>query len=288
MKVCYKGKYYGLFLIKHDIPLVFDYDDYLTIRSLDKEWLLDDKGDIYCMHTHNGVSKQIYLHNVIMTIMYTTLEDKPIEHINTYKIDHRRCNLRYKIKNYVKKKHRTGMFDDLPTFIYYIKCEDRFMVRIGNHIWKTTSNKQVSITEKLNEAKQYLNELRNNQPELFINHNMNGDVNSIDLYVSLYKIIKRAGYDYEIIIPSLKTDKLLKTKSNKQLVFDKKRRLNEIIFDNITLNDLPTHVYYKKEDSISGAYFYIKTKDMYWATKSDRNIDIKEKYNMLLEKLANL
>lgn len=211
-KVRYKGLYYGILRIKDDIPVILDYDDYCTIRLLDKEWLLDDKSNVYCVHTHNNISKNVYLDEVIMTIV-GNVEDKSIEHINTYKIDNRRVNLQYKNhKNYVKKKVRTNDFGDLPSFIYYIKNEDRFMVKLKDYSWKTSSSKQKTNKEKLNEAKSHLSELRNIRPELFEHTHMNGDVNNIDLYVSLYKIIKRAGYDYEIIIPTLQTEKLLKVR----------------------------------------------------------------------------
>lgn len=217
-KVRYKGLYYGILRINDNIPVVLDYSDYSTIRLLDKEWKLDNTNNVYCDHTHNNVSKNVYLHDVIMTIV-GNVEDKPMEHINGYTIDNRRANLKYKThKNYIKKKARTNDFGDLPSFIYYIKNEDRFMVKIHNYSWKTSSSKQKTITEKLNEAKSHLSTLRTQQPELFENTHMNGDVNDIDLYTSLYKIIKRAGYDYEVIIPDLQTDKLLKVRKTPEKI----------------------------------------------------------------------
>lgn len=213
-KVRYKGLYYGILNINDNIPVVLDYSDYCTIRLLDKEWKLDNKNNIYCDHTHNNISKNVYLHDVIMTIVGNTEDNNwSIEHINGYKIDNRRDNLKYKThKNYIKKKTRTNDFGDLPSFIYYIKNEDRFMVKLKNYSWKTSSSKQKTTTEKLNEAKSHLSSLRESQPELFEDTHMNGDVNNIDLYISLYKIIQRAGYNYEIIVPTLQTDKLLKVR----------------------------------------------------------------------------
>lgn len=220
-KVRYKGLFYGIICINNNVPIVLDYEDYCTIRLLDKEWKLDDKANIYCDHTHNNISKNVLLHDVIMTIIGNNIqEDMIIEHINGYKIDNRRANLKYKTrKNYIKKKIRTNNngFDNLPTFIYYIKGEDRFMVKIKDYSWKTSSSKQKTINEKLNDAKLHLCELRKLKPELFEEVHMNGDVNNIELYVSLHKILQRAGYDYEVIIPTLQTDKLLKVRNKKMI-----------------------------------------------------------------------
>jgi hypothetical protein len=111
-------------------------------------------------------------------------------------------------KNIKKKKRNVRLpdncdikSDDIPTYIFYMKANgghgERFMVKMGGICWKTTSQKDIDINYKLEEAKTFLRNLKIKNPELFGRYSMNGDftVHGRQLIKSYYGIVQKAGYD---------------------------------------------------------------------------------------------
>lgn len=121
-------------------------------------------------------------------------EKKPILHINKIGIDNRYTNLMYDIankpitKNIKKKKRIINLpknsnipIDSIPSFVWYIKPDlthgPRFMVKIGDFQWKSTSLPELSLRYKLESAKKYLRYIKNTYPEELNQIAMNGDLN---------------------------------------------------------------------------------------------------------------
>ena len=236
-KIRYKNKYYAVINMnyrEHDLPVIIDWKDLKRVKDLNKTWKVNKYGFAYCLHTYDNVTREVYLHEVIIALRNEDLREKtlekPIIHLNKVGLDNRRDNLIYDIVNKErnkssKKKSRTITFpsesginvNDIPTYVWYMKPNgshgSRFMVEVGDVTWKTTSSKKFSLAYKLEEAKKFLRELKCSRPDLFENHSMNGDYTKMgaQLLESFYDIIERANYDNIVrVSPPKKTDQILK------------------------------------------------------------------------------
>ena len=214
--VDYNNTKYAVFNVtskKKSIPVIVDKQDYAYVTKLNKKWNINDTGFIYCKHTINGNSKDIYLHEIIMALKNNTSNTKSIIHINRLGIDNRRENLIYDStnketnKNIVKKQRiiklpkSSGIkSDELPTFVWYLKPDkthgDRFMIQVGDVSWKSTSSSEFSLRYKLEEAKKFLRDLKVKRTDLFDKYSMNGEFNKDgkQLLDSFYTILQNAGY----------------------------------------------------------------------------------------------
>lgn len=237
-KIVYSNKSYAVIDIKYKsktYPLVLDWKDYKKINKLNKKWKCSTNKSVFCNHEYNGNSKDIFIHELIKTFEENELnkkkEKQSIVHLNRINLDNRRSNLIYDTKDKVhnknlKKKKRTINLpeesgikpDDIPTFVWYLKPNDshgeRFMVSVGNIKWKTSSSKDLSLTYKLEEAKKYLRNLKEEEPEIFENYSMNGEYTKKgkELMKSFIGIIKKAGYNFEELELDNITDNYLKPK----------------------------------------------------------------------------
>lgn len=209
----------------HTLPVLLDTIDYKKINGLNKNWKCNQNNAIYCTHTSNGVTKDIFLHELVMKLKTGKQLNKPIVHINRINLDNRRENLIYDLPNkdinkVMKKKKRiidlpieSGILArELPTYVWYMKPDkthgERFVVDIGDINWKTTSSKDVPLRDKLDEAKNYLKNLQKTKPNLFEDYSMNGDYTKLgkELLESYYNIIHKFGYkDIKKHIPDNKT-----------------------------------------------------------------------------------
>ena len=256
-KVSYKDKQYAIVELKHkdDIkPMIVDWSDFQYIQKLNKSWKCNQSNLVSCAHTYNDVTKEIFVHDIIMALINkensTEKENAPIVHINTVGFDNRRENLIYDNldkddnKNFKKKKRtitlpkESGISpSELPTYVWYLKPNgshgERFTIEIGDFKWKTTSSKKKSLRYKLEEAKQYMRNLKSNRPDIFEERCMNGEYTKKgkDLLKSYYKIASKSGYNIEKIQMDGITDKYLmeeykgiSKQEKKLLTRDKKKK----------------------------------------------------------------
>lgn len=233
------GRDYAIFKINYrnyDVPVLLDSQYFKIIKEMNKKWKCNYNGFIFCSHTYNGLTKDVYLHEIIMLLKNKEQKCKnknnPIIHVNRIGLDNRHENLIYDtaekdINKNCKKKTRTIELpkysgidpDEIPTYIWYMKSDsthgDRFIVNIGDITWKTTSSTEVTLRYKLEEAKMFLRNLLRMRPDLYKEYCMNGDYTQEgkELLKTFYKIINLAGYDnIEEYIPENNTFKLLKSK----------------------------------------------------------------------------
>ena len=229
--VLYNGSKYAIFSVKYKkllLPGLLDHDDYLKIKKLNKNWRCNDNGFIVCSHTIDGVTKDVHMHEIVM-LLHHNKQKKKIIHINRIGLDNRSSNLMYDdvgkmVGKNVKKKERSTNLpkgcgidpNDIPTYIWYVNQNGtsgaRFVVKIGDVHWSTTSCKDVDLKTKLEYAKQYLRDLFSDRDDLCKEYSMNGDYNEEGkkLLNSYYDIVKYAGYDYiKKFIPEGTTKELL-------------------------------------------------------------------------------
>lgn len=298
-RVRYQNKNYAVIKVRYkniDLPVVIDWDDFNTIKNLDKSWKSNMYGFISCSHKCNDDIKEVYMHEIIMAVKMKDLKKKrkmkPIIHINRIGLDNRRDNLIYddNEKTYhknIKKKSRTTTLpansginiDEIPTYVWYMKPNgshgDRFMVDIGDINWKTTSSKGLSLRYKLEEAKTFLRDLKKENPTLFKEYSMNGDYTKEGerLIDSYYTIVQKAGYEHiDRFIPEYNTDKLLKpgkiSRKEKQILTGQKKSLhstgkkrrvvNSLPKDGgVSANDIPKYSYFRPPYNGRGSYFTV-------------------------------
>lgn len=209
------------------LPVIIDYGDFKQIYKLNKKWRCNDNGFAVCSHTSNGVTRDVLMHELIMLLNNDNKIKKKIIHINRIGLDNRKENLMYENENInknIKKKKRTIILpkdsgidpDNIPTYIWYMKPNEthgsRFIVKIDDIKFVTTSSRDVSLNDKLEEAKIFLKKLFEEREDLRESYSMNGDYNALgkELLNSYYDIVNKAGYDYiKKSIPEHNTFKLL-------------------------------------------------------------------------------
>ncbi len=172
------------------VPIILDWDVFKEIKSLNKNWHVNEKGYVITTHKNqDGGQREILLHDVVIKLSDGELKPKPILHINRLGIDNRRSNLDYDtndkdITKNIKKKARTVILpddcgiepDDIPSYVWYLKEDsthgDRFVIDIGDVKWKSTASKKMSLKYKLEETKKYMRHLKKTRSDLFDDYSM--------------------------------------------------------------------------------------------------------------------
>lgn len=211
--VKYKNKIYNVVCTNYKeyiVPFIIDAPYLKILKSMNLQWNYKKHGQ-YIYTIYNG--SEVFLHNIIVNIYFKIINKKlpncTIEHINKIGIDNRISNLKFNegTRNQIKKKRTVDLSkwnikaDDIPTYVWYMKPTGnhgaRFSVKIGNEInWKTTSSKNVSLWQKLEDAKKYLYNLQMINPDLFEQNCMNGEFTEEgkEKLNECYNILKIAGF----------------------------------------------------------------------------------------------
>jgi hypothetical protein len=191
----------------------FIIDDVDSEKVMARSWHISSVGYVVSYYpTENGI-KQLLLHNFILNRI--TFPGKgateSVDHINRNPLDNRKENLRIvsqteqnlnqkkKPRNNIQLPENSGLTsDDIPKHIWYIKPNgmhgDRFGIdlKTENIAWKTSSSKKLSLKEKLNQAKEKLEELYIQYP--YLNPNINENIlKAQELNTSFEEIIAFAN-----------------------------------------------------------------------------------------------
>ena len=305
---------------KYTTPIVMDLDFYEFIKTIDTKWYINNMGYVSCIIDNRFFT----LHEIIMKYYYEDkFINKPIIHINKILLDNRLENIIFDIidKNINKnnnKKKRTIVLpntkinpDDIPTYIWYIKqtgnntFDDRFMIKLDDFVYKSTSSSFLSTEYKLEETKKYMRYILNTYPNILKKFSMNGDLNEsgINNFKSFIDIINNAKFNntkYNIddfLSNYSNTYKLLE--ENKSYLssceiyilnnFNPPNKLNHKLFYNKFFDDinskLPKYTQYYPSTYLTGEYFTYKNK---WKTSDNKNINLDEKYNSLINYIKSL
>jgi len=185
--VAYSGKEYTVATItfnENDIHFVVDKEDFPLLEE--RAWHFASGNYISSGVIHDDKKKELYLHNLIMNRL-----DHPgkgatdtVDHINRKGLDNRKENLRILSQSeqnlHQAKKKRSVVLpqgfpidaDEIPRHIWYVRANglhgDRFAIEFKSEgiVWKTTSSKKISVEQKLNQAKEKLQELYITFPHL--------------------------------------------------------------------------------------------------------------------------
>ena len=132
-----------------------------------------------CSGTPIEKKRELYLHNFLMK----PRPHEAVQHISKNGLDNRRANLRLvdtgTLNNQTKKKRNVELpplcglkADQIPKHIWYVQANgyhrDRFAIEFKTEgiLWKSTSSKEVSLQEKLDQAKDRLKDLYEIYPHL--------------------------------------------------------------------------------------------------------------------------
>lgn len=186
--ITYNSKDYIVGIIHSKLgtfKFVIDKEDFEKIKI--KSWHITSTGYVSTYHVIDGVQKQILIHNLVMNRMVFPGKGatQTVDHINRNPLDNRKENLRIvsqteqninqkkKPRNIVKLPDTCGINpDEIPRHIWYIKPNgghgDRFAIefKTENIVWKSTSSKKHTLLEKLNQAKEKLQEFYTQFPYL--------------------------------------------------------------------------------------------------------------------------
>ena len=136
-KIAYKGKDYVIFELNYknnNIPGVLDLNDFNVIKKMNKNWRCNNNGFIFCSHTYNGNTKDVYLHELVMLLKNKEEglknKNKSIIHINRIGLDNRRENLIYDIsgKEINKNQKKKTRFKKIFLYIIINKYIIKFVI----------------------------------------------------------------------------------------------------------------------------------------------------------------
>lgn len=152
-----------------------------------RSWHITSVGYIVSYYPTDDGIKQLLLHRFVMNRLDFPGKGatESIDHINRNPLDNRKENLRIvtqseqninqskKPRTIVKLPEDSGINpEDIPRHIWYIKTNgghgDRFAIEFKTEhlVWKTSSSKRLTLQQKLNEAKEKLQELYLQFPHL--------------------------------------------------------------------------------------------------------------------------
>jgi len=132
-----------------------------------------------CSGVPTPKKRELYLHNFLMK----PRPHESVQHISRNGLDNRRANLRFVdigiVNNQTKKKRNVELpplcgirSEEIPKHIWYVQANgyhrDRFAIEFKTEgiLWKSTSSKDVTLQEKLEQAKSRLDDLYDIYPHL--------------------------------------------------------------------------------------------------------------------------
>jgi hypothetical protein len=241
------------------IPFVIDEENYDKIMDIvyvfERKFNYRTAGGYISYNTlENGKKCEYYLHNMIMD---HTPKGKGstvvVDHINRIGTDNRKENLRIvsqsvnnqnrrKIKRIVDVPETSGIkADDIPTFIYYNKREgnhgEHFRIDVpGKKLVKTTKSKKYTLKQKLEQAKDILNNMLND--DIKNNHSLNGNLlqSGLNTEKSYYEILELAGYKNIKIINLPQYIKQILNDRENYFIIENHPNLNDIWTSDKSLN----------------------------------------------------
>lgn len=312
---------------KENALFVIDYENRESITNTKWHYNKETKY-IYSSYIDNeGIVKYLYQH-IYMIYGLTLEQDHAfsIDHINQIGRDNRSENLRKltqshqninrgKLQRKIELPEGCGINpQDIPTNIYYRKPQglhgDRFYVEIKYtdppFVKDSTSSKSIDLKTKLQQAILILEEYKKKNPEYAILVDGIKDVdNRNDLRKSFNEILKLSGFPQEVIeqnlVPVEDETEIIEDQEAQdlatQLIDQGYKNVTSSLPLNcgITPNMIPKYCYYKPSKDKRGDKFIIERHPKLtekgirqWATTESKSKTIKEKFDLLIEKIKSL
>ncbi len=292
--VTHKGKTYSVVQITYkgnDVPVVLDKTDATNINNSSIKLRCDDFCNIFC----SSNNKYIKLNQKLLGN-----NSKEIVNINGIGFDNRRENIR---EEKFSKRVYPANIHTLPYYIWYTRGDkthgDRFVIKLHEFKWSTTSSKKLTTEAKLEQAKEKMILLRKERPELFVDTLIDQEhiKERKKLLKSFYKIIYRAGFT---------NVKRLVTDSNGNLItgykLSRKDRLTLKSLKITSVNSipkkscleidvLPKYVFYRKPYNNRGSYFAIENHPSLtkiWRTTTSKKVSDQDKFNEMMTKYSSI
>ena len=223
-EVSYNNKKYIVCYIPfNNKEKLFVIDELRKNDVIEKKWhYKNEKGYILHSYMNEGERMEVSLHNFLMNQNVNKEQKKIIDHINNFGCDNRLENLQelteieqmyFQQKKTLSLPSNIGIsIDDIPKYIAYRKADvyhgDKFIIDIklksGDINWQSTSSKNISTKEKLQNAILKLNEFNKTNKELIeLNEKLNNSKKRNDLINSYNEIVKKSGFPIEIINENL-------------------------------------------------------------------------------------
>jgi hypothetical protein len=166
------------------VPFVFDADDKDKVYG--RSWHVSSNNYIASAEIHDGNRKQLFLHNLVSNRLDFPGKGakETVDHINRIGFDNRKENLRIVTQSQQNMNQTTRtrnitlpegceiVPEDIPRHIWYIKANgahgNRFAIEFKTEglCWKTISSRKISLKEKLQQAKEKLQDLYTQYPHL--------------------------------------------------------------------------------------------------------------------------
>jgi hypothetical protein len=208
--------------------------------------------------------------------------------------------------------------DMIPRNVWYIKPNgkhgDGFCIEIkgvqtlneGKFVWKSTRSTKVSLKVKLQETKLKLQEIINNNPELQDLSDLANEQRRNELINSFNAILEKSGYPKEVIkanLVQLITDaptQVVINNNEEQMaktvtgLHSSGKKVDKLPKDcGIVPDMIPKYCYYKPSNNKNGECFVIDrhpglSDKKQWSTSSSKKVDIKTKFDSLMEKLKEI
>jgi hypothetical protein len=289
-----------------------------------------DKITSTCVFTNNYVCSQDgYIHRLVINAPEFSGKN-PVDHINRIPRDNRKENLRIttnseNVRNRNKMKRNIDLPEgcgidpqNIPKNIWFMKDEgtgpnkhgERWCLEIkglpkdkfknGEIVWKSTSNRDISLKVKLEQTVQKLNELRESYLEVNEATKLISDDNITrkNLIISFNEILKLSSFPKEIIeknLVSIESSEAVSIESAESIASESSSIVKD---DNlpkdcgVKKSDIPKYCYYVPISSSRGDKFVIDRHPKLiernlrqFATTESKLFTTKEKFDMLLEYL---
>lgn len=253
-----------------------------------------------------------YMHHNIAETMGIYDPDKTIDHINCIKLDNRKKNLRSATQS-EQNSNRPSRSDkippcqelqdagvtELPKFVRWDKSEQKFIIEkhpvLVNEVNQGIRKKatisgsksvKLSVLEKYKDILARLDEL---------DPNMDTDKNLQELkkqnsqeYYDIVKAIKEYdGVHIETAITSVVDESPTEIEKKRHTAKGRKT-VSKLPEDcGVKQEDIPKYCYYTPKTEKRGDKFTFTAGEKSWSTTSKASISTREKFEMLLEQLAN-
>lgn len=302
-KVSVNDKVYrAIFWNGLELPIV--YDDAIHQIVDENNWSVGQ----YALNTKLG-----YMHKFVMDAhnVDKTHQNDSIDHINEFKLDNRRENLRY-VSQSIQNSNRASRIDKLepleelkkagvheyPRYVRWDKTEEKFVIdkhpalvsMVRDNVRKKavmsgTKSKKLDVVAKYKDVLSRLEDLdKLNENGKILQEFKEMKKRLEEEYLAIVKAI--CGDDFELNDIKVSHQDSIEPQRNTR---KGRKKADDMPKDcGVTVNMLPRYTYYVKNSASRGDFFRIECADYSWMTSSSKNVETLKKYEMLMRHIDEM